>query len=359
MPLTVLSIAYSYAPVGPHAVGGAEQILTELDRALMAAGHRSLVLACEGSQTVGELFPIPWLGEGMYDADSRLWWRKQRQLQLDRILATHEIDVIHMHGLDFHEYKLPADIPVLVTLHLPVAWYPREIWSRYAAKVQFQCVSETQRLSCPVEFADVPVIRNGVVLPASTEKKSEFALVLGRICPEKNQHGALEAGSLAGIRVLLGGQVFPYQEHRRYFQEQIAPLLGQHENGIAHEFLGPLAPLKKQQLLAEAKCLLHPTLAPETSSLVAMEALAAGTPVIAYPSGALPEIIDNGVTGFLVDNVEDMAEAIDHIQELRPEDCRAVARERFSRERMIQGYFHLYSAMTRREAPEEFEKRYA
>lgn len=354
MPLTVLNVAYSFAPVGPHAVGGAEQILTELDSALMAAGHRSLVLACEGSQTVGELFSIPWLGEGMYDANSRLWWSKQRQRELDRIVAAHEIDLIHMHGLDFHEYKLPAEIPVLVTLHLPVSWYPREIWSRYAANVQFQCVSETQRLSCPAELADAPVIRNGVALPASTEKKAEFALVLGRICPEKNQRAALEAGSLAGVRVLLGGQVFPYQEHRTYFQEQIVPLLGGQGNGMEHEFLGPLTRVKKWQLLAEAKCLLHPTLAPETSSLVAMEALAAGTPVIAYPSGALPEIIDNGLTGFLVDNVEDMAEAIDHVQELRPEDCRAVARQRFSRERMIQDYFHLYRAMTR-----QLEQRYA
>ncbi|MGH9587659.1 MAG: glycosyltransferase [Acidobacteriaceae bacterium] len=359
MPLTVLSVAYSFAPVGPNAVGGAEQILTELDRALMAAGHRSLVLACEGSQTMGELFPIPWLGEGIYDADSKLWWKKQRQLELNHILATQEIDLIHMHGLDFHEYRLPADIPVLVTLHLPISWYPREIWSRYHANVQFQCVSDTQRLSCPSEFADIPVIRNGVVLPGSTERKSEFALVLGRICPEKNQHAALDAGSLAGVRVLLGGQVFPYQEHRAYFQEQIVPRLGPRESGIEHQFLGPLAPLKKQQLLMEAKCLLHPTLAPETSSLVAMEAMAAGTPVIAYPSGALPEIIDTGVTGFLVDNVEDMATAIDHVEELRPEDCRSVAREKFSRERMIQDYFRLYAAITKREARNEREKRYA
>lgn len=353
MTLTVLSIAYSFAPVGPYTVGGAEQILTELDSALMAAGHRSLVLACEGSQTVGELFSISWLGDGLYDADRELWWKKQRQRDLDRILATNEVDLIHMHGLDFHEYKLPPEIPVLITLHLPISWYPPDIWSRYAANVQFQCVSETQRLSCPAELAESPVILSGVVLPAWTEKKAEFAMALGRICPEKNQHEALEAGSLAGLRVLLGGQVFPYQEHRTYFQERILPRLGGQGAGIKHEFLGPLAPVRKWQLLAEAKCLLHPTLAPETSSLVAMEAMAAGTPVVAYPSGALPEIIDDGFTGFLVDNVEDMAEAIDHIQELKPEDCRAVARERFSRERMIQEYFLLYSAMTRREMREK------
>jgi glycosyltransferase involved in cell wall biosynthesis len=353
MPLTVLSIAYAFAPVGPHAVGGVEQILTELDSALTAAGHTSLVLACEGSRTVGKLFPIPWLGEGLYDPDSILWWRKQRQADLNRILAAHKVDLIHMHGLDFHQYNLPHDIPVLVTLHLPVSWYPREIWTKYSSNIQFQCVSETQRLSCPPGLEKIPVILNGVALPASIEKKADFAVVLGRICPEKNQHAALQAGSLAGIRVLLGGQVFPYQDHRTYFQDKITPLLHQDGSAIAHDFLGPLASPKKQQLLAQAKCLLHPTLAPETSSLVAMEALAAGTPVIAYPSGALPEIIDHGVTGFLVDSVEDMADAIHRAQYVHPEDCRAAARQRFSRERMIQDYFHLYSAMTRQDAREK------
>jgi glycosyltransferase involved in cell wall biosynthesis len=356
MPLTVLNVAFAFAPVGPRAVGGAEQILTELDDALTAAAHTSLVLACEGSQAAGTLFTTPLLGSDLYDAHSRLWCAEQRQACLDRILSEHDVDLIHMHGLDFHEYKLPPDIPVLVTLHLPVSWYPREIWSRYSGKVQFQCVSETQRRSCPPELRDSSVILNGVALPAYLKSKSDFALTLGRICPEKNQHEALEAGSLAGVRVLLGGQVFPYQDHRTYFYERIMPLLNGDDSGVPHEFLGPINPLRKQQLLGAARCLLHPTLAPETSSLVAMEALAAGTPVIAYPSGALPEIVDDGVTGFLVHNVEEMASAMNRVDEIRPEDCRAAARQRFSRERMIQHYFQLYSVMTEGAVR---EKRYA
>lgn len=346
MPLTVLNVAFAFAPVGPHAVGGAEQILTELDGALTAAGHTSLVLACEGSQTAGTLFPTPLLGSDLYDEDSRLWCAKQRQACLDHILSQHDVDLIHMHGLDFYEYKFPWDIPVLVTLHLPVSWYPREIWERYGDRVQFQCVSENQRRSCPPELRDSPVILNGVAPPACMESKSDFAIALGRICPEKNQHEALEAGSLAGVRVLLGGQVFPYQDHRTYFYEEIVPLLNRDGPTPRHEFLGPLTPLRKQQLLGQARCLLHPTLAPETSSLVAMEALAAGTPVIAYGSGALPEIVDDGITGFLVKNVGEMASAIHRVDEIRLEDCRAAARQRFSRERMIQDYFQLYAVMT-------------
>lgn len=346
MPLTILSVAYAFAPVGPRAVGGAEQILTELDSALTAAGHNSLVLACEGSHAAGRLFPMPCLGLRLHDGKNKLRWKKQRQSNLDHILATRHVDLVHMHGLDFYEYKLPSDVPVLVTLHLPISWYPHDVWGRVPANVQFQCVSETQRLSGPPELQEAPVIRNGVSLPASTEKKGDFAIALGRICPEKNQHAALEAGFLSRTRVVLGGQVFPYQDHRTYFYEKIVPLLRRRQSGIRHEFPGVLRPKKKQQLLGRAKCLLHPTLAPETSSLVAMEALAAGTPVIAYPSGALPEIVEDGITGFLVDSVEAMAAAIHRAHLIRPEDCRAAARQRFSRESMIQDYFRLYSTMT-------------
>ena len=166
MAMTVLNVAFAFAPVGPGAVGGAEQILTELDGALAAAGHTSLVLACEGSQAAGTLFPTPLLGSDLYDENSRSWCARQRQTCLDRILSQYDVDLIHMHGLDFHEYKLPREIPVLVTLHLPVSWYPQEIWKRYSGRVQFQCVSEAQRRSCPPELRDAPVILNGVALPA-------------------------------------------------------------------------------------------------------------------------------------------------------------------------------------------------
>lgn len=333
--LTVLSIAFPVAPVGPRAVGGAEQILSELDRALVEAGHTSLVLACEGSQAAGKLFPVSVSSEAARDHQN-----VEFQSALDRVLATHRVDLVHMHGFDFHQYQLPSNIPVLVTLHLPIAWYPRSI-TALSENVRLQCVSESQRRSCPPELQKIPVIANGIALPPlQSSIKSNFALVLGRICPEKNQHAALEAGSRAGVKVLLGGRVYPYPEHKQYFQQQVEPLL---RNG--HEFLGPLSPERKFDLLSQASCLLHPTLAPETSSLVAMEALAAGTPVIAFRSGALPEIVDHGITGFLVSNQEEMAAAIGQVRTIRPTDCRAAAEQRFSRERMVREYFDLYRSL--------------
>lgn len=350
MPLTVLNIAYPCAPTGLDAVGGAEQILSDLDHALVSAGNTSLVVACEGSQAAGKLFAGALPGEVLNDA-SRCWSTNQFQAAIDRALSSHRVDLIHMHGLDFHEYKLPSNIPVLVTLHLPISWYSQGFWKKCGGNVRFQCVSETQRRTCPPELRNLLVVENGVELPPVAEKDGDFAIALGRICPEKNMHVALEAGTLANTHVLLGGRVFPYPGHIQYLGEKIEPFLAR--EGAGHAFLGSLPSKRKQQLLARAKCLLHPTLAPETSSLVAMEALAAGTPVIAYRSGALPEIVEDGITGFLVESPQEMAASIRKVHTIDPGVCRSTAERRFSKGRMVQEYFDLYRKLIEAEQPEK------
>lgn len=355
MLLTVLSIAFPFAPAGPHAAGGAEQVLCRLDRSLAEAGHISIVVACEGSQTAGELFSFPLPDAGVLSPQDRANCTAAAQEAIDRALTLHSVDLIHLHGLDLDAYELPEDVPLLITLHLPIAWYRPQVWRRYGGRAQFCCVSESQRRTLPSGIAECVVIENGVPLPAaeSDSPKGDFALVLGRICPEKNQHEALEAGTAAGVRVLLGGEVFPYAEHRRYFDEQIWPrVCGIGRGQPQHAFLGRLEQHHKQALLGRARCLLHPTRAPETSSLVAIEALASGTPVIAYRSGALPEIVEDGVTGFLVDSAEEMAAAMRQVDSISPEACRDAARRRFSAERMVRQYFDLYERAARRQPVE-------
>ncbi len=349
MALTVLSVAFPFAPVGPCGVGSAERILAELDAALVAAGQRSLVVACAGSLVAGELFASPMPERALISESDRRWHRWRFQAAIDRALSRYSVDLIHMHGVDFDQHVLPPEIPVLVTLHMPIGWYRPEAWPTFAERAQFQCVSGAQQRTCPKLLADVPVIENGVPLPEIRldRGRENFALALGRISPEKNVHEALEAGTRAGMSVLVGGHVFPYREDGEYFSEKVQPLLN--GDGVSHRFLGPMEAERRKRLLARAKCLLQPSRAEETTSLTAMEALSVGTPVIAYRSGALAEIVEDGVTGYLVNSVEEMADAIQRVDQIRPEDCRAAAERRFSRDRMVHDYFNLYAAIVRRE----------
>jgi glycosyltransferase involved in cell wall biosynthesis len=342
-------VAFPFAPVGPCGAGSAERILAELDAALVAEGQRSLVVACAGSLVAGELFSAPMPERALISEPDRRWHRWRFQAAIDRALSKYRVDLIHMHGVDFDQHVLPPDIPILVTLHMPIGWYRPEAWAAFAERAQFQCVSEAQRRTAPKLLGNVPVIENGIHLPdiRFDREREDFALALGRISPEKNVHEALEAGTRAGTRVLVGGHVFPYREHGEYFAEKVQPLLN--GEGVTHRFLGPIEAGRRQRLLARARCLLLSSRARETTSLTAMEALSVGTPVIAYPSGALADIVEHGVTGFLVDSVEEMAGAIRHVDQIRPEDCRATAERRFSRDRMVQDYFDLYGSMVRRQ----------
>jgi glycosyltransferase involved in cell wall biosynthesis len=347
--MRILNVAYPFAPVGPDAVGGAEQILSQLDAALVASGHASLVLACAGSKVFGEhlSFPIP-PGE-ITPACKAVFYLRYREM-IEEIIGLRRIDLVHFHGVDFLEYLPRTDLPLLATLHLPPEWYPREIFNGENANLFLHCVSKTQSCRCPLPCASVPnlldPIENGVAISArGPHARRNFALSLGRICPEKGFHLAMEAAKVANVPLYIGGEVFPYHAHLSYFENEIRP-----RQDNRRRFLGPLGLARKTRFLAAAKCVLVPSLVPETSSLVTMEALACGTPVIAFRQGALPELIEHGRTGFLVDSVAEMAKAIQHTGELSRDTCRAAALNRFSVETMTARYLARYEQLILRRA---------
>jgi glycosyltransferase involved in cell wall biosynthesis len=247
----------------------------------------------------------------------------------------------------------PPGPPVLTTLHLPPEWYPPSVFQPSRPNTWLQCVSASQQRACPSQERLLPFIENGVPLDRlrTTVRKREFALALGRICPEKGFHLALDAAIEAGSPLLVAGEIFRYREHREYFRSELLPRL----NTSSRRFLGPVGMSRKRRLLAAARCLLVPSLAPETSSLVSMEALACGTPVIAFPAGALPDIVEHGRTGFIVRDVHEMADAIRRAGSIDPAACREAARRRFSAERMISEYMALYRRLA--EAPAWREQR--
>ena len=342
MQLTILQVAYPLAPVGIDATGGAEQILTSLDLFLTAVGHRSIVIACAGSQSAGTLWPIPALGDEKLTDDGRRQIYAAQQQAIEQVIRNYRVDVIHLHGVDFAAYLPPDGPPLLITLHLPLSWYEPTTLFPARARTFFNCVSAHQERDCPPGMARLPSVENGVATELFTahQAKRNFVLALGRICPEKGFHLALDAATQANIDLILGGALFPYPEHERYFADEIAPRLDRHRR-----YVGACDFARKRRLLSSARCLVMPSMVAEPSSLVAMEALACGTPVIAFDRGALGEIIEHGKSGFLVRDVQEMADAIASANEIDPAFCRHTARTRFSRSRMAGDYFHLYERL--------------
>ncbi len=341
MPRTILSVAYPFAPVSSQTAGGAEQILLSIDSFLHRSGYRSLVVCCKGSRASGTIIELD-APDGVIDDLTRFSMWKNYRLLIESVVKEYRVDLVHFHGLDFDKYLPDLSVPVLVTLHLPLSWYSPQVLLQERSAVFFNCVSRHQFLTRDQTLNLVGVVENGVELPSgiNPNNRGKYAVAMGRICPEKNFHSAFDAARMAGIPLLLAGKVFPYREHLDYFASHIAPRLNNR-----YRFIGMIDSSQRKKILQHAHCTLITSRAPETSSLVAMESLAAGTPVIAFGSGALPSIVENGKTGFIVENVQEMADAVNQITDIDRNWCRRVAEERFSAERMGLQYLEIYRSL--------------
>lgn len=338
----VLYTAYPLLPVSEQSCGGAEQVLHTLEAEMAARGHRTAVAACDGSRIAGEL-----IATGAAPAADDHLAERQHALHQNVVAALRgrAFDLIHDHSGAFWQHARELDAPVLATLHLPRRMYARELFHEVAPNVVFNCVSAAQAR----DFGDLPnlagVVENGIALERFplTAEKGDYLLWLGRVCVEKGAHLAIEAAERAQRPLVLAGEVYPFAYHRRYFAECVEPHIVQRRV----RWVERPALAEKVELLRRARAVLIPSLVDETSSLVALEAFACGTPVIAFRRGALRQLVRPGENGFLADTAEEMAAAVARAGEIDAAACRRGVEERHSSARMAGDYERLYEQLGR------------
>jgi glycosyltransferase involved in cell wall biosynthesis len=359
----ILFVAYPLMPVSENSPGGAEQVLWTLQRALTSRGARITIAACSGSEVPGALYSTGAPANGSLGS-ARLHESHHATQCLELIRIRESIgtgfSLVHDHSGSFFADKgvHGTRTPMLATLHLPRSFYPEGFFSRVAPNVYFNCVSKSQLKT----FSDIPgvmgCVNNGIAVerfPVQTRKEN-YLLWLGRICEEKGTHTALDIAEKTGMPIVIAGSVYPLAYHQSYFEYEIAPRL--QRLGNRARFVKSPSFATKLELLRHAKAVVITSTAEETSSLVAMEAAACGTPVIAFRRGAHSEIIENGVTGVLVRNQEQMYEALETIDRIRPADCSEHAKKNFSAARMASDYERMYAkilAQTQKPVPAEYE----
>ena len=310
-------------------------MLWTLERQMHRRGHDTAVAACVGSRVAGRLIAT---GEVPRERDAFEERDREHQQAIQELLQTEAFDLVHDKSGSFFANRETTK-PLLASVHLPRSFYANVAWEALPNHIRLNCVSAAQAKT----FRDVPNVcgwvRNGIEIDRFPFRsaKDNYLLWLGRICEEKAPHLAIEVARRTGRRLVLAGQVYPFRYHEDYFARAVAPNIGKDVT-----FIDSPGFEQKVELLANASALLIPSMVDETSSLVAMEAMACGTPVLAFRRGALPEIVDDEFTGFIVDDVASMAEAVGRVKDIQPADCRDYVEQHFSAERMASDYEALY-----------------
>lgn len=351
----ILYVAYPLLTVSNESAGGAEQILWTLEREMAHNGVLTTVAASAGSRVSGELFATGGPCTRPDDYERRRVEHEDRVVDFVRRREREgkAFDLVHDQSGSFWWRAAEIDAPVLATLHLPRSFYPAGTFDEVPENVSLNCVSSSQARSFADLGALIGVTPNGIALDCFAGNDGadqqrgvgdrKGLLWLGRICEEKAPHLALEIAACAGLPITIAGQIYPFSYHQQYFEREVAPRLREIPNA---EFIStPVAELKRR-LLREAKALLISSLAEETSSLVAMEAAASGTPVIALRRGALPEVVKDEVTGFLTQDAAQAVLALQKISSIDPKVCVQYAQENFSAGKMAERYSAFYEQLT-------------
>jgi glycosyltransferase involved in cell wall biosynthesis len=340
--MRIAQIAPLIESVPPKLYGGTERVVAYLTDALVDLGHHVTLFASGDSQTKAELAAI-WpralrLDPSVKDHFAPIF------MELEMVARrAHEFDVIHAH-LDYFGYPLlqRLGVPALTTLHgrLDLPELPA-LYGVYR-DVPVVSISDSQRRPLP-QANYIATVLHG--LPQHLLERGPgdggYLAFLGRISPEKAPDAAIRIATAAGVPIKLAAKVDRVDEE--YYQSVVEPLLSQGDI----EFIGEIGESQKNEFLGRARALLFPIAWREPFGLVMIEAMACGTPVIAFNCGSVPEVLEHGVTGFIVENEQQAAEAVAQIHTLDRRRIRAEFDRRFTSHHMAQNYLKLYANLCR------------
>jgi len=337
--MRIALIAPPWAPIPPALYGGIELIVDRLARGFVAAGHDVLLFAT-GDSTC----PVPTKFVLEHAEGTRIGADVP---EIIHVLAAY--DAVQEFGADIvHDHTMfgplwGAHVPglrVATTIHGPLDGELADVYRRMAPHSRLIAISHAQRRAAP----DIPiarVIHHGIDVedfPMGTGG-GEYCLFLGRLDPGKGARRAITVARKAGMPLLMAGKMRNAQE-REYFESEVAPLCGDDV-----QYLGEVSHEEKVQLLADARAVLFPIRWPEPFGLVMLEAMACGTPVLAFPEGAAPEVIHDGETGFLCHDEADMAAELARVDTISREACRTAVAGYFSTARMVRDHLELFNDM--------------
>src|SRR3954454_4199293 len=339
--LRIAQLAPPWIPVPPPGYGGIEFVLQLLCDALVEHGHDVELFCAPGSRSnakVRTLLDAPHpenIGVALFEAD-----HVARAFALFDEAARdgQPFDVVHDHsGYTALAMADRLDYPVVHTVHGPFDDGTKPYYSAQGSKGALVCISRSQASEAPRGANVHSVVYNPIDIdswPMGYETQ-DYLLWLGRLVPEKGPQRAINVARMTRRPLVIAGNVQPRYE--RFFATQVQP----HIDGEQIRYVGEVSGARKQRLFANAFAFLMPIRWPEPFGLVMVESLAAGTPVLAFPHGAAPEIVEHGVNGFLVKDEEEMAAMVERCAEIDPLACRRSA-ERFAPDRVAAGYEAAY-----------------
>ena len=338
--MKIAQVAPLYESVPPKYYGGTERVVSYLTEELVNQGHDVTLFASGDSITRARLESTAGgaLRLDRQCADPLVY----HMLLLDRVMRKAEtFDLVHFHT-DYLHFPLTRllDVPHVTTLHGRLDLVDLLPLYREFSEVPLISVANHQR--APLSFANwVTTVHHGVPEELFTlyPTPGKYLAFLGRISPEKRLDRAIEIAQRAGIELRIAAKID--KADREYFDARIQPLLGR--PGV--EYLGEIGESEKAAFLGNAYALLFPIDWPEPFGLVMIEAMACGTPVVAWRRGSVPEVVRHGETGFVVDSLDEAVAAVERVPSLSRHRCRCVFEERFSARRMARDYLAAYKAV--------------